>query len=293
MNCHLVPKFYIKRFADPDRALNNSRLWHYSFDDGRWKQAGPRRVASVPDYYVLTDADGLRDESIEREFLKQIEDSAGAILRSKVDAGVPLDAQERIALSRFIALMSLRVPSFHRIVGDFASEVTTTAMVMASSLTAPEEHEAFLELLKTHQFEVGREAPMQISLSLVDELAPYIHGMGWTFMVSERPHYFVTSDSPFCKVNPDTIPPMSGGDGLAAQNIEVSLPLSRTVAFFAGWLSHGTRWIVVPPETVKEINRRSCLSATMILAPKPKLEGFDQILRDWEFRRSHRRFRKT
>ena len=289
MNCHLVPKFYLKRFVDPA----NSRLWRYSFDRGSWKQTGPRRVASIPDYYVLTGADGLKDERIEREFLKHIEVPAGAILRNKVDAEVSLDPAERIALARFITLMSLRVQSFHRTVGDFASEVSMTALVMASSLTDPNEHEAFLEDLKTHRLEVGHEAPMQISLSLVDNLAPYIHEMGWTFMVSEPPHYFVTSDSPFCQVNPDIVPPISGGHGLSAQNIEVSLPLSRTIAFFAGWHTHGARWIRVPPPTVEEINRRSCADATTILAPSPKLEGFDQILRDWEVRRTHRRFRRT
>jgi hypothetical protein len=126
---------------------------------------------------------------------------------------------------------------------------------------------------------------MVISLSLLNEIAAGIHAMGWSLVQARRGEYFVSSDDPYRQINPDADPPRVSG-GLGERDIEVSLPLTRDLAFFAGWHTTGSRWIEAPPGFVDAINRRTCMSASIIVAPKPEVPGFEKILNDWENRRA-------
>lgn len=288
MDCHIVPRFYLAQFADPGlQSGGKKRVWKYRFDIGKWKSASPRSVASEIDYYVAVSDTGERDERIERELIGPIEDETAKLLRSRLQIGVELGEPDRSTLAAFVALMSLRTRFGHETIGDFAARVSETALLMAAAMAESDPKSAQIrKLLQTHRLRVGPKMPMMISLSLVDEIAAGIHRMGWTFVHARRGEYFVTSDDPYRQVDPDSDPPSAFG-GLGARNVEVSLPLSRDVAFFAGWHSTGSRWVEAPPGFVEETNRRTCMSATIIVSPRPSVPGFEQILRDWEVRRGH------
>ncbi|MEW5928942.1 MAG: DUF4238 domain-containing protein [Gemmatimonadota bacterium] len=288
MDCHIVPRFYLAQFADPSlQRGGKKRVWKYRFDIGKWKSASPRSVASEIDYYVAVSDTGERDERIERELIGPIEDETAKLFRNSLQVGVELGEPDRSTLAAFVALMSLRTRLWHETIADAVAKVSETALLMAASMAKSDPKSAQIrELLQTHRIRVGPKMPMAISLSLVNEIAAGIHRMGWTFVVARPGEYFISSDDPYRQVNPNADPPSPFG-GLAARNIEVSLPLTRNLAFFAGWHSTGCRWVVAHPGFVDEINRRTCMSATIIVSPRPAVPGFEQIVRDWEDRKNH------
>jgi hypothetical protein len=235
----------------------------------------------------MEDAAENRDERIERNVIKPIEDAMAILLRSGLKPGVELSERDRTTVATFVALMSLRTRLAHQEIGDFAAEVSETALLMACAMAESDPRSAQVrELLKTHRLRIGPKMPMLISLSLLRDFTYWLNQMGWSLITSGPHDHFIASDDPYRQVDPDANPPSAHG-ALGARNAEVSLPLTRSLAFFAGWQTQGTRWVQAPPGFVEEINRRTCMTAAIIVAPEPIVPGFDQILKDWEVRKPH------
>ena len=67
--------------------------------------------------------------------------------------------------------------------------------------------------------------------------------------------------------------------GLAHKNVEISMPLSRNIAFFAGWKSSGVRWLPVSEDFVEQINTRTVYFASReVIAPKQFFPGSAKLL---------------
>ena len=106
--------------------------------------------------------------------------------------------------------------------------------------------------------------------------------MGWTFLRSQPPDYFITSDAPYFMVDPKIDPETwrtMGTSGLGSKRVEVTLPITRDVAFTAGWHGQGeqrlepaSRWLV------SQINYRTGLAARrLLIAPKQTFPGSERL----------------
>jgi hypothetical protein len=295
---HYLPQFYLREFTDPDVPHGHDPyIWVYSLAKCTWRRRGPHNVAAESDYYAFTDQTGNKSHEVEK-MLSQVESMTAPVVREKVLNQQLLGEEDRATIATFVALMLMRVPAQHEHIGNFKAEVAQRILqvIYQVHMQNPETLEAFkrdyrketgkhdLDDLRPehldptrYKIRTTRPAAIGISFSALTDCARVIAEMGWTFLVSQPPNYFITSDYPFSMLDP-TNENQAYGHGLAFKNVEVSLPLTRNLALFAGWQSKGTRWLPASQRIVKQVNLRSMLSASRFLvAPKPDFPGADKL----------------
>ena len=298
MKHHYLPQFYLREFTDPDVPQGHDPyVWVYSLAKRVWRKRAPHNVAAESDYYAFTDDTGDKSHEVEK-MLSQMESIIARVVREKILKQQPLDDEERATVATSVVLMWARVPAQHKHIGKFMSEVAQSILQVMHQvhMQDPETLEAFkrdyrqktgkhdLDDLRpehldptTYEIRTTRPAAIGISFSVVGDCARIIAEMGWTFLVSQPPDYFITSDYPFSMLDP-TNKNQIYGHGLAFRNVEVSLPLTNHLAFFAGWQSTGTRWLPASQQIVRQVNLRSMLSASrFLIAPKPDFPGADKL----------------
>ncbi|MCX6376387.1 MAG: DUF4238 domain-containing protein [Armatimonadetes bacterium] len=296
MKQHLIPKFYLRGFADPGRP--RGEVWIRRADRPTWEAKHPGAIAWKPDYYTLVGKDGDTSYLVE-EMLYDVEDATAKLMRHKLLKREALSNEERNALSLFVAMMKVRVPANHRRISDFYSGIATKLLAMMhheytkrpSSLEAMKERERqrmgrcdwaelkpedldpshFSEIVPTHQSVIRR------SFEHMFKFADVLLQMGWTFYVSESPDFFITSDNPVHIVDTSNAHTLYGG-GLLSKDVNVTLPLTKSMALVAGWRQQGDQFAQAPTAVVGEINVRSARCATGILvAPKPTFPGSEWL----------------
>jgi hypothetical protein len=295
---HYLPQFYLREFTDPDVPYGHDPyIWVYSLAKRTWRRRGPHNVAAESDYYAFTDQTGKRSHEVEK-MLSQVESMTAHVVREKVLNQQLLDEEDRATIATFVALTPARVPAQHEHIGNFMAEVAQDILraMHQVHMQAPETLEAFkrdyrqetgkhdLDNLRPehldptrYKIRTTRPAAIGISFSAVLDCARIIAEMGWTFLVSAPPDHFITSDYPFSILDP-TNRNQAYGHGLAFKHVEVSLPLTRNLAFLAVWQSKGTQWLPASERIVKQVNLRSMLSASRFLvAPKPDFPGADKL----------------
>ena len=90
-------------------------------------------------------------------------------------------------------------------------------------------------------------------LFLAEKAADILERMHWQFLTSDNAE-LVTSDRPVCVLNPQST--TFFGQGLAAPEIEVTLPLSPSVCLLGTW-KPGPLTRAIDERTAEEINRRT------------------------------------
>jgi hypothetical protein len=299
MKHHYLPQFYLQGFTDPDTPQGHEPyVWVHRAEERTWERRAPVNVAAETNYYVFTDETGNESQEVEKAF-GQIEGVVAPLIREKIQRQQSLTAEERLEFAGFVALMFARVPGQIEHAGNFMAEVLEkmTAMHLHVLREDPRRLEAFKQ---QYREEMGEELPdlrpedltmegirvttktpaaLAMNLSAVTMNAQIIADMGWTFWLSSKPDYFVTSDFPFCLHDP-TIPKDSiYGPGLGFKRVEVTMPITREIAFIAGWLSQGTRWRQAPRKIVEQMNYRAAMRASrFLIAPKPTFPGVEHIL---------------
>jgi len=289
MKHHIIPRFYLKGFTDPDvPGGHNPYVWLYSFDRRVWRRRGVENVAAVAGYYTWTDETGRERQEVEQG-LGIIENSVAHILRKKIHIQRPLTVQERLRLGVFIMLMFMRVPFQHRLMHDLASqrgteilrrqlrewqenpELFEEARRKQEQRTGKTFGDITLEDLNPDSFTVtpNRAATIAASLWIAIHAAPALCSMGWRFLVSRPPAYFVTSDHPFFVVDPSRGRTLHE-TGLLIPGVEVTFPLTRNVALLATQGNEDAPWTLASSDNVVVMNERSVAAAEyFVAAPKP------------------------
>jgi hypothetical protein len=298
MQQHYLPQFYLKCFCDPDTPPGQEPyVWVYAQDNPIWKKKAPANIAKGADLYSFTDNEGHRHDEIERG-LGEVESQAASILRDKISKYEPhLDEREVVTLALFVGYMAVRIPSFHERLGDFMIDVVSAMMRMQAS-----KPEAFPALKASVEEKTGEKLPdwfgpehldpsryiitpskslvVALALSPIKDITYHLTNMSWRFLVAEE-GFFITSDWPFCMLNPKLIGSFYG-PGLAQKDVEVTIPLSPRIALLATWDTPDTRFSGVGADTVSAINKRTALIAReFVVSQKPGFAG-DEILKSWE-----------
>lgn len=294
---HYLPQFYLQGFTDPDTpADQDPYVWVHRPGSG-WDNRGPRNVAAESGYYMLTDDSGNETDELER-MLSQVESVAAGLIRGKISSQTPLTSDERLEMSLFLATMHARLPGQHEHIGGFIAQIVRSTMAVQAQV-ATQDPSAWEAMKRRYETETGEKLPddldpkdldpahyrvsanpkvaMALSFSSVDLLARIIADKGWSFLMTQAPRYFITSDYPFGIYNPLTEGTFYGPP-LPAPTTEITIPLTRTIALFAGSPLEEIRWIPVPEELVRQINVRTAIRASFLIAPKTTFPGSDKIL---------------
>jgi hypothetical protein len=291
-NQHYLPQFYLKGFCSPDGSgLAYIRRKGYA----HWKKRGIKNVGAQDYLYSFRDASGNMCHEIETMFSQQ-EDLFAPVLQ-KVLTGQAISNDEEFLLAYFFMTTWQRGPGqiayFRNIVSGIGQDILKTiynsfnrnpdAWEKEKSQYKQDTGKDDIDILKAEDLDPTKVKIEAISpatlLSMIEEAIPLseiVRQMGWTFLKSEPPNFFITSDSPCCIINPAD---KSRQSGLAHQDVEISMPLSCNVAFFAGWKSDGRRWRPASEHIVKQINyRTACFASRELIAPKQVFPGSEKVL---------------
>jgi hypothetical protein len=292
-NQHYLPQFYLEGFYNPDVP---GLVYVRKKGSAYWMKRGVKNVGSQDYLYSFRDAGGNTRHEIETVLFQQLDDRFAPVLR-KVLTEEDISNDEEFLLACFFMTTWQRVPGqvdhLKNIVSEIGQDILKVSYdYFSRNPNAWEQQKAQykrvtgkndIDILKAEDL---NPAKLSVKATLPTTLLPMIESaislseivlqMGWMFLKSEASNFFITSDSPCCVINPAD---KSRESGLAHQDVEISMPLSRHVAFFAGWENRGRRWIPASEHIVKQINyRTACFASRELITPKQVFPGSDKVL---------------
>jgi len=231
----------------------------------------------MTDYYSLPDGKGGTDLVLE----KALSHSEGGFARAMREYVIPrkaLDDDAKGALAMFAALMFVRLPAQHKQMNDFQVETVKMTMEMMRGVYGKDEEtwQAYLKQMeeKTGQsfsglrpehfdpdkFEITipHERTLALAFAKVVKLADVIMNMGWKLYYAAEPESFITSDQPLALHSRVLEGQSFYRPGLMwPDDVELTLPLSRSVALFGSWSEDGVTLKDAMTREVKAFNLRS------------------------------------
>lgn len=275
---HLVPEFYLRRFAGDDGSvLVTDKI------AGTRKLIAPRVLMTQHDYYTLETVDGLSDE-VER-WLSQLEGDAADVLR-RIDAGhFPPTRADRDMLSMFMAFQLCRGPQFHETL-ETAASMQTEAMALGLSTFPEAMRQAIRETLgnepsdeeiREHQDDLRRAVdekritttvprPMAVieMMAIAPELARFLAQRSFDLYETGEPS-FIAGDVPVAMWNRPLFDgrPMPVGV-MTAQ--EITFPIDSRRCILLGQPGTGEGHYAIPSDSegglgVQHLNERHYLYA--------------------------------
>lgn len=293
---HYVPHFYLEEFTDPETTPGHEPYVWVRTPDHDWKKRAPVNVAEESGYYSFVDEQGVERQDIE-EMFAQIESIAASIYRDPILRERPLTFQHRWEFATFIAILLGRIPVTIEHFQEHMAEVARKMLAIVQEVHRdnPAKWEAYKQHLRQkagvdlgdlpvdaldpakYKITASRVAALGLTLASVGEIGYLIAQMGWEFLVSRSEGYFITSDYPVGVINPAAL---TLNPGLAMRSVELTLPLSRTVALLGGWNAPGsTRWKLASEDVIEQVNLRTALRARVVIASKPVFPGADKIVK--------------
>jgi hypothetical protein len=216
---HLVPQFYLERFAE------NGKVEAVDRDNfSKFFPVTPRNVLAENHFYAIETDDG-RDLTIEKLFANHVEGPAANAFERLVDQGRPVAAPgSRAPISLFLAFQFVRGRRIRDMLVEHQKEVIRRAITMASpgavrkvlqeqgTEISEEDAAEIVEFARDGQYElvVERAANLHLSTSLSAalEIAPLLEARAWQLVEFDEPA-LLTCDEPVILVGRD---PRSPGD---------------------------------------------------------------------------------
>lgn len=163
---HVVPKFYLKNFANQE-----GKLWVRDLKDGKLFQSTPEKIATIRDYYRGQEA---RHEDDLEEKLASIEGDAAPQFRKLIQGSTDIGPE----MARFIAWMGARTAWVRRLFDDFNFKGYLL--------------DNFEELCKIEREQAGRNLPFSFHSSTGDRIAvplslarPQLENSEWKLEMSK------------------------------------------------------------------------------------------------------------
>jgi hypothetical protein len=291
---HVVPRFYLSKFCDPD-----GLVWTYS-SGNRPRGDTPEATAVETNFYSPVGANGERFDEAEK-LLGMIEGNA-APLWEKLCEGKVFEGEEREHIALFLAAQYLRSPS---VVGAGAEMMAQfmhhTARFIASNREAheqsvdqyeqatgktisPEERERmriFLSDSSNFSINVLRSAGLPM-LGGIGNLANIFLNMKWVVGRSKDQH-LITSDSPVTRVSdPATHSPVYGDGAFANKTVRVTFPLTPSRIIQLTWQGEERERVVeMPKGMAREMNGLRAVQAERFVYASVNDDGITRLCRKW------------
>lgn len=241
---HIVPKFYLRRFADQRGLLNRVLL------PGDVRHAVSINDATVAkDFYLVEEEDGSRSDRVEK-LLSDIETEAADAFRVVVDRNTwPIPDDARIAIACWAAFQALRT-TVTRQSGDELADMLLKLQIGAGGKPQiravlregigrePTEEEVDQEWARLSDFDSYTVAPhpnthVKTMLDLMPGTAHMFYDRGWNLVRFQR-KTIATCDNPVLLIPSSNHPP-GHGVGLATAGA-ILVPLGRREALLMGEL---------------------------------------------------------
>jgi len=224
------------------------------------------------------------------------------VLHNCVRPRQQLTREQKVDIAVFVAHLWLRVPAFHKQIAAFMKQIAETVMYLNYS-----HPEAFPDLKASYERHTGKKLPddfgpehldpsrytiepsmklaLGAALSCINDLAAILAEMEWIFFSTNPRDPFITSDRPFCVLNPKLQAGLYG-PGLAQQDIEVTVPMSSTVALFASWGPGTPMYADAKPQIIETVNKRVLgFADELVVASQRSFRG-DGLVPTWASRRA-------
>lgn len=291
---HLVPRFYLNKFSDPD-----GNVWTY-FGDGKPRGDKPEATAIEANFYSPIGPDGERFDELEK-ILGMIESNA-APLWDDICNGAAFKGEERDHLALFLAAQYLRSPSAVRAGAEMmGSMVHHTSQVLASNnefhnrsideyetdtgeAISPETRGKMREFIsdpKNYTINVLRSAGLPV-LGGVGDLATLFFNMKWVIGHSEDQH-LITSDSPVTRTSdPSTHHRFFGDGAFANKTVRVQFPLNPQRIIEMTWRGDEQKRVVaIPKQMAKSFNGLRAAQAERFVYACRKDHGIEKLSQKW------------
>ena len=304
-NHHYVPKCYLKGFIDPTPNPrfpddDEPRVWQAELKSQRIRLRPTHKVGSSPGFYALgSDSEDI-NEAAERAHGK-LESAVAPTLQRLNKGDFNMEAEEWENLLVFASTLAMRGPSTrnildrtrqngHRILLSMLADIPTDQFIRELETTypnesfTPERAREIQEWAKAHpdyKFKIPPHKWIKTSMkTALEGIFPLFYQMNWTYLHAPTAHFFICSDNPVSQVDP-TVPRNSRrGHGLVARDIEVCLPLGRSLALLGHW-EPAPGHLYLTSELVEQINLRSVEQARVeILGPTRKSVEWGLALRE-------------
>ena len=272
---HYLPQHYLNGFTDPDQP---TQLWILSGEERKpiWRRRPTSAVGYQVNFYSKTDRAGNLTNEVEKDL--SIFDGRVAPILKKVIRRENLDQDEQFLFAVFVADLAIR--------GPFAREATKQLLnreiALRMPLIKPYANEETKKYFNTdiYRLEANHEFVIDTVIGLLPILTEIILKMGWVFAHSEETNFFITSDAPVVMLKPNDM--FSQTQGLYEEDMEITLPLSRSMAFLASWKAKGCGDVIFSANDVSGFNNRTTLQGKKyIIAPKNQFPGSATIKDVW------------
>jgi hypothetical protein len=286
---HFLPRrAYLKRFLDPTAPKNkNPYLWVYERGASDWRPESPGSFGGEEDLNTVYDDAGNRSDLIEATFQPWETKFSRAMDREVMQHG-PLSIGAREAIAYFIALLSIRSPAY---TNDFLPKVLKDAatldrigaiqpalrdhLVRRMGATSTQGAATAFQALSEREQKIVRFA---YALEPVDGIAKRLFGLRWTRLLTTPAAPFITSDTPVVIVAPS----LNAGDlPLDSPLVEVTVPLSSTVALLAAPAPHPESIGGIDSTGVRQINERIITHAATFLVSSQRQFPGDAAVAAW------------
>ena len=291
---HYIPQFYLRGFIDP---ANEPYLWVYEKGCAEIKPVSAKDAGLEKDYHSFTNSKGQKDtESIEN-VVQKIEDATARVFE-RIKNQEELIEEERHTLATFLSLMLTRVPNYRRNTEKTMGELLKhIAMMDASNIDwlrgnmdtyeqvtgeslgmSPEE---FQKTILEGDYELSTSPEFSLRMMSVD-LSDAFLDKTWFYIKATDRVKFVTSDNPLFYHDPTRKRDSYWPEGLADENTEVTFPISKELTL-AATRRKGVRpgYIPVSHQVVKDINRRTVMSALRFVYSSQKSEALNRLVQKY------------
>jgi hypothetical protein len=292
MRQHTVPRCYLQHFTDSE-----GFVWVLDIDNKVFK-VKPENILKENHFYTVTLKTGEKSFVVENT-LSNIENAYANIYENKIMKNLYLTQEEKAEVSVFISAMIHRTKPNREGMKNMFEDLKVTMekwKKQSETLTAEEKR-------TSHATPSGKGASISLkelteglenfdeqhSMTLLNQFASsaqYIFNMKWSIMTPEnKVDRFVTSDDPVAMKRPASIKKyganaMGSRAGLAYQDVELTIPLSKDQFLLAGWILNQDSYMSIPSEMVNIFNQRTILSSSERVIASSKKE-VEEILKKY------------